>query len=78
MPSKRKTVKRKSRKCKKRVKKNMICFSSKNKKMTKKMKRIGKRILKTKGIKLSRCSKKRLTSAKKRNSKKNTNRYHSI
>lgn len=70
MPSKRKTVKRKSRKCKKRVKKNMICFSSKNKKMTKKMKRIGKRLLKTKGIKLSRCSKKRLTSAKKRNSKK--------
>ena len=70
MPSKRKTVKRKSRKCKKRVKKNIICFSSKNKKMTKKMKRIGKRLLKTKGIKLSRCSKKRLTSAKKRNSKK--------
>ena len=48
----------------------MICFSSKNKKMTKKMKRIGKRLLKTKGIKLSRCSKKRLTSAKKRKSKK--------
>ena len=70
MPSKRKTVKRKSRKCKKRVKKNMICFSSKNKKMTKKMKRIGKRLLKTKGIKLSRCSKRRLTSAKKRKSKK--------
>lgn len=70
MPSKRKTMKRKSRKCKKRVKKNMICFSSKNKKMTKKMKRIGKRLLKTKGIKLSRCSKKRLTSAKKPKSKK--------
>lgn len=70
MPSKRKTAKRKSRRCKKRVKKNMICFSSKNKKMTKKMKRIGKRLLKTKGIKVSRCSKKRLTSAKKRKSKK--------
>ena len=61
MPSKRKTAKRKSRRCKKRVKKNMICFSSKNKKMTRKMKRIGRRLLKTKGIKLSRCSKKRLS-----------------
>jgi hypothetical protein len=68
--TKRRTAKRKSRRCKKRVKKNMICFSSKNKKMTKKMKRIGKRLLKTKGIKVSRCSKKRLTSAKKRKSKK--------
>ena len=68
--TKRRTATKKTRKCKKRVKKNMICFSSKNKKMTKKMKRIGKRLLKTKGIKVSRCSKKRLTSAKKRKSKK--------
>jgi hypothetical protein len=68
--TKRRTATKKTRKCKKRVKKNMICFSSKNKKMTKKMKRIGKRLLKTKGIKVSQYSKKRLTSAKKRKSKK--------
>ena len=69
--TKRRTATKKTRKCsKKRLKKNMICFSSKNKKMTKKMKRIGKRLLKTNGIKLTRCSKKRLTSAKKRKSKK--------
>ena len=68
--TKRRTAKRITRSCKKRIKKNMICFSSKNKKMTKKMKSIGKRLLKTKGIKLSRCSKKRLIFAKKRKSKK--------
>tara|TARA_B100001093_G_scaffold519551_1_gene609082 strand:- start:771 stop:1457 length:687 start_codon:yes stop_codon:yes gene_type:complete len=59
--SKRAKSKRAKSKCTKRsVKKNMICFSSKNKRFTRKLKKLGRQLSKMKGIRLSKCSKKRL------------------
>jgi hypothetical protein len=50
----------KRRTCKKRMKKKIICFRASNKKVTKKLLKLAKKIRKTKKINLSRCSKYRL------------------
>ena len=56
---KRKRTRRK-RNCKKRMKKKIVCISSYNGKATRKLIKVTKKLGKTKGIRLSRCSKKRI------------------
>jgi hypothetical protein len=66
------TRKRKKRNCKKRMKKKIICLSAPNKKATRKLIRVTKKLARMKGIKLSKCSKQRIKKWTKR--KKRTRR----
>ena len=54
------TRKRKKRNCKKRMKKKIICLSAPNKKATRKLIRVTKKLGRMKGIRLSKCSKQRI------------------
>jgi hypothetical protein len=54
------TRKRKKRNCKKRMKKKIICLSAPNKKATRKLIRVTKKLARMKGIRLSKCSKQRI------------------
>ena len=51
---------RRKRNCKKRMKKKIVCISSYNGKATRKLIKVTKKLGKTKGIRLSKCSKKRI------------------
>ena len=66
------TRKRKKRNCKKRMKKKIICLSAPNKKATRKLIRVTKKLARMKGIRLSKCSKQRIK--KWGNKKKRTRR----
>ena len=51
---------KKKRNCKKRMKKKIICLSAPNKKATRKLIRVTKKLARMKGIRLSKCSKQRI------------------